>query len=134
MRKRVFGKKLGRNRKSRGNLFRSLAREMILHGSIKTTKAKAVAVRPILEHLMCLVRSNTLAARRAALGALGNDRESLRVLFDKYASLANSRNSGFVRLTPLATRRGDNARMVSLSWVEAEQKNNEDVSDKTKRS
>lgn len=132
MRKKVFGKKLGRNRKSRNILFRSLAREMILRGSIKTTKAKALAVRPFLERLIGLVKSNTLSARRAALSALGNDRESVKALFGKYANLAGSRNSGFVKLIALPTRRGDNAQIVRLSWVE--EVKSENISNKTKRS
>src|SRR3989344_7909703 len=131
MRKKVFGKKLGRNRKSRNILFRSLAKEMISHGSIKTTKAKARAVLPELERLIGFVKDNSLVARREALGKLGNDKKAADALFKKYGALASSRNSGYVRITNLLPRRGDNAGMVRLSWVE---ERNENLSNKNKRS
>jgi len=131
MRSRVFGKKLGRNRRGRSRLFRALAKSMIKHGRIKTTKPKAVAVRRDLDKLIGLVKKNDLAARRRALSILANDKESTKELFEKYTKLAGSRNSGFTKTTLLSNRRGDNTPMVSLSWVELEEKKDENVSSKT---
>ncbi len=118
MHKKVFGKKLGRNRRSRKALFRSLARAMVLHGKIKTTKAKALALRPELDKLMKLVKKGTLSARREALAVLGNDKEATEVLFKKYQVLAVSRSSGFTKIALLPSRRGDNADMVNIFWSE----------------
>jgi len=133
MRKRVFGKKLNRPRRSRVALFRSQARALILHGRIKTTKAKAQALRPELERLMTLVKKGELSSQRAALARLGNDKEAVNLLFSKYTELVRSRNSGFVKIQLLAQRRGDAAEMVEISWVNFEDKD-ENVSNKTKRS
>jgi large subunit ribosomal protein L17 len=101
---------------------------MILHGEIKTTKAKALAVIPSLEKIITLVKKNDLAARRDALARLGNDRKTTDILFDKYASLANSRQSGFTKLTLLPNRRGDDAVMVKISWVELADDKKEETS------
>lgn len=140
MRKKVFGKKLGRNRRSRKILFRSLAKSLIMHGKITTTKAKAQALLPEAERLMGLVKKEGLAARRAALAALGNDKKVADRLFG-YKELADSRDSGFVTMTPLAVRRGDAAEMVAIEWTkkgaasaEAAASQSENISNKAKRS
>ncbi len=133
MRKKVFGKKLGKNRRGRGNLFRAQAKSLVLHGHIKTTRAKAQALRPEVEKLITLVKKGDLVARRAALARLGNDRKITAMLFESYKALANSRNSGFTKMVRLNPRRGDSAEMVSLSWVEMpeeEKKKNENVPNK----
>jgi large subunit ribosomal protein L17 len=106
---------------------------LILHGRIKTTKAKAQALRPELERLMTLVKKGELSSQRAALARLGNDKEAVNLLFSKYTELVRSRNSGFVKIQLLAQRRGDAAEMVEISWVNFEDKD-ENVSNKTKRS
>lgn len=129
MRKKVFGKKLNRNRKSRASLFRSLAKSMILHGNIKTTRAKAKAVQRELDRLMRLVADGSVAKRRLALSSLGNDRKATDILFEKYVVLAKSRKSGFTTLSILPNRRGDDAEMMQVSWVPFEEKN-ENISTK----
>ena len=118
MRKKVFGRKLNRNRRSRSALFKAQMKSMILHGKIKTTKAKALALNPELDRLIGLVKKNDLAAHRAALATLGNDRKATDMLFEKYVALADSRNSGFTSMALLENRKGDDADMVSISWVE----------------
>lgn len=118
MRKKVFGRKLNRNRRSRTALFRSLSKAMIMHGSIKTTRAKAKALEPELDRLMGLVAEGSLASRRQALSMLANDRKVTDMLFEKYASLAQSRKSGFTTSALLPPRRGDSAEMMQISWVE----------------
>jgi large subunit ribosomal protein L17 len=118
MRKRVFGRNLGRSRGARKALFRSLIRALVISGSIETTLAKAKAVRPEVEKIMTLVREGSLAARRRVLGKLGDDKETAKKLFKTYGSIAKKRKSGFVRLTELPPRSGDNARMAKLEWTE----------------
>lgn len=137
MRKKVFGKKLNRNRKSRRILFLSLVKSMVLYGKITTTKARAKAVIPELDSLIGLVKDSSLASRRIALASLGNDRAVADELFARYSAMAHSRNSGYVSVSPAATRRGDNAEMVTLSWVQAPEPaskpNDKDKKDKTKK-
>jgi large subunit ribosomal protein L17 len=119
MRKKVFGRKLSRNRNSRKALFRSLVRALVLEGKIKTTVPKAKAIRPEIDKIMSLVRDGSLAARRRALSKLGNDRVVVATLFEKYANLTKDRSSGFTRIIALPERKGDNAPMAYIEWVEA---------------
>lgn len=118
MRKKVFGRKLNRNRRSRASLFRSLSKAMILHGSVKTTRAKAKAIIKELDRLMGFVADGSVAKRRDALSQLGNDRKATDMLFEKYSEFAKSRKSGFTTLSILPPRRGDSAEMLQISWVE----------------
>ena len=134
MRKKVFGKKLNRNRRSRNLLFRSLVKSMILHGETKTTRAKAQAVVPLLEKLVSMVKKNDLAARRDVLARLGNDKDITDMFFSKYSSLVNSRQSGFTKVTRLPNRRGDDAEMVKVSWVEMPAEEKKEVKKKGKDS
>lgn len=118
MRKKVFGRTLSRNRRSRSILFRSLIKSVVRDGKIRTTKAKALAIQRELDALMSLVNENSVNARRQALALLGNDSKLTDFLFSKYLNFANSRKSGFTRISMIETRRGDNAPIVSLEWVE----------------
>lgn len=122
MRKKVFGRKLNRNRKSRTALFRSLMKAMVVNGSIKTTRAKGLAVQKDLEKLVKYVKDDSLLAKRKALADLANDKSVTNMLFEKYKLLANSRASGFTKIALATNRKGDNAEMVQISWVEVEEK------------
>jgi len=119
--KKVFGRKLSRNRNSRKALYRSLVRALVLSGQIKTTQAKARAVQPEIDKIMTLVKKGDLASQKRILSKLGNDKEVYKTLYEKHALLIKDRNSGFTRLMALPERRGDNAKMVSLSFVEVSQ-------------
>lgn len=121
MRKKVFGRKLSRNRRSRTALFRSLVRAMILEGKVKTTKAKARAVVGDLDRMIGLVADGSVSARRSALAILANDKEATEVLFKKYLALAKDRKSGFTNLVQVPPRRGDAAEMMQISWVKIAQ-------------
>jgi len=119
MRKKVYGRKLGRNRASRNALFRSLIRAMVLEGSISTTTAKAKALSPDLDKIMNIVGTDTVTSRRRINQIMANDRDVVTKLFSSYLSLAKSRKSGFTRIVLLPARKGDNASMAKLEWVEA---------------
>ena len=118
MRKKVFGRKLGRNTNTRKALFRALARDIVLHGSITTTKSKVLAVQPTLEKLMTLTKKGGINGKRRALAMLGNDEKTVDAVFSKkFKALLDSRNSGFTRITTLPPRRGDNTKMAKIEWV-----------------
>ena len=118
MRKRVFGHKLSRNRNSRKALFRSLVRSLAIHGSIKTTKAKAKAVQGLIDRVIKKAQSNNLTTRREVYSMLGNYCATTDKLFKEIAPKLNNRASGFTKTIPLPKRAGDNASMVTLEWVE----------------
>lgn len=118
MAKRVFGRKLGRARKAREALVRSLIRALVMHGAIKTTSAKAKAISGDVDKIMTLVAKGDLAAKRLVLSKLGNDIKLTEMLFKRYASVAKGRKSGFTRIVRLQQRRGDQAEVVRLEFVE----------------
>jgi large subunit ribosomal protein L17 len=118
MRKKVFGRHLSRGRKSREALFRSLTRALIERGAIVTTKAKAKAVAGQADKLISKALKNSISARREILAYLGNDRSSLRALFETVIPSFEKRVSGFTRIIQLPPRRGDNAEMARLEWVD----------------
>ncbi len=122
MRKKVFGRKLSRDRGSRNALRRSLIRALVEHGKITTTLAKAKAVQPDVEKIMTAVRENTVAARRRVLARLGNDVKTTNKLFKEYLTVTDKRNSGYTRIVKLPARKGDLANMSILSFVDQVEK------------
>lgn len=118
MNKQIFGRKLGRNTNTRKALYRSLVRALVLHGSIKTTKAKAKAIQGEVDSLLTKAGSGSLETRRAVLGSLGNDKQTTSKLFGELAAMTKSRKSGFTRIINLPTRKGDRAKVVKLEWVD----------------
>ncbi len=118
MRKKVFGRHLSRGSGARKALFRSQVRSLVFGGGIKTTIAKAKSVQVEIDHLMKLVRINSLASKRRAAEIIGNDRQTLEDLWVKYSVAANQRNSGFTRIINFGPRKGDRAEIVRLELVD----------------
>jgi len=116
MKKKVFGRKLSRDRGSRLALYRSLIKALVLHGQIKITYARAKAIQPEVERLVTFAKKGDLASRRLVNKMLANDRKTLDLLFSKIAKQFSSRVSGFTRIVPLAERRGDRAPIVRFEW------------------
>lgn len=119
MNKRVFGTKLSRERSSRELLFVSLIENLIFHGRIKTTKAKAKAVVGLVDRLVTLAKKDTLASKRQVLKRLKNNKEISTILWTDVAKTFANRPSGFTRTIPLIARKGDLADMVRLEWTDA---------------
>jgi large subunit ribosomal protein L17 len=99
----------------------SLARNLLIHQSIKTTKTKAKAVRPLIEKLISLGKENSLFARRKAYKIL-NDHKLVSLLFNDIAPRFNNRIGGYTRILTLGARRGDNAQIVILELTEIKKK------------
>jgi large subunit ribosomal protein L17 len=111
------GKKLGRDSAHRKALYSNLAGALIEHGRIKTTEAKAKAVRPIAERMITLGRRGDLAARRQAMAFL----RSQQVVHDLFATVGPrfvDRPGGYSRIVKLGPRQGDAAEMVYLELVD----------------
>ena len=96
---------------------RSLARNIVIYQSIKTTLSRAKAVRPLVEELVLLAKKNTLSAKRRAFEILG-DHRLVSKFFKETGPLFVKRNSGFTRIIGLAKRRGDNASLVVFELTE----------------
>lgn len=124
MRHKVAGYKLNRNKGNRIALRRNLIISLFEHNRIKTTQAKANAIRGEAEKLITLARNSSkgsdidkVNARRLAASTLSNP-NSVRKLFDEIAPRFENRNGGYTRLMKLGPRLGDAAEMVILELVE----------------
>ena len=125
MRHRVAGKKLNRSMGHRNALRRNLINQLFRHERIKTTRAKAEAVRGEAEKLITLAKrglahedpARAVHARRLALARL-NNRDSVGKLFNELAPRYEDRPGGYTRLFKLGPRLGDSAEMVVLELVD----------------
>jgi large subunit ribosomal protein L17 len=120
MRHRVFGRKLGRSCNERKALFKSLISSLIIHGEIKTTEAKAKAIRGLVEKLISRAKQKTLAARRLLLAFLQN-KEVVSKLIEEIAPRFENRPGGFTRILRIGRRRGDQAMVVKLKLLESQE-------------
>jgi large subunit ribosomal protein L17 len=111
------GKKLGRDSAHRKALYANLACSLIEHGRIKTTQAKAKAVKPYAEKMITLGRRGDLHARRQALSEL-RSQEVVHKLFADVAPRMADRPGGYSRIVKLGQRQGDAAEMVYLELVD----------------
>ena len=96
---------------------RNLSRELIEHERIKTSQAKAKAVKPEVEKLITLAKGGSLHARRQALSALGQDRFLVHKLFEEIGPRYAERPGGYTRIVKLGPRRSDSTEMVFLEFV-----------------
>ena len=119
MRHHRAGKKLGRDSAHRKALYANLAGSLIEHGRIKTTEAKAKAVKPLAEQMITLGRRGDLAARRQATSVL-RSKDVVHVLFAEVAPRFSDRPGGYTRIVKLGPRQGDAADMVYLELVDFE--------------
>ena len=124
MRHRVAGKTLSRGKDERKALRRNLVKQLFEHERIKTTRAKAVAVRGQAERLITLAKNGNSAgdiemvnARRRASAQL-SDPEAVMRLFDEIAPRFENRQGGYTRIIKLGRRKGDSAEMVILELIE----------------
>jgi large subunit ribosomal protein L17 len=124
MRHQIAGKRLSRSKGHRIALRKNLMKDLFRHERIKTTKAKAAAMRGGAEKLITLAKKGNEAgeakavhARRLAAARL-NDNEIVMKLFDDIAPRYVDRPGGYTRVLKLGRRLGDSAEMVILELVE----------------
>jgi large subunit ribosomal protein L17 len=111
------GRKFGRERDQRGALLKGLVSNLIEHGKIETTVPKAKELVPVIEKLITKAKQADLAGRRAVIASV-TTLDIAHKLFDEIAPQLTKRNSGHVRLTKTRLRRGDNAAMAEVSFVD----------------
>jgi large subunit ribosomal protein L17 len=109
--------KLSRDSAHRRSLMRNLCRDVIQHERIKTSQAKAKAVKPQVEKLITLAKRGDLHARRQALSELGQDKFLVHKLFEEVAPRYAERPGGYTRIVKLGPRRSDSTEMVFLELV-----------------
>jgi large subunit ribosomal protein L17 len=117
MRHRKKTVKLGRTSAHRNALLANQVCSLIEHQRIKTTLAKAKAVRPLAEKMVTLGKRGDLHARRLAAGELGQ-KDAVKKLFAEIAPRAAARQGGYTRIIKLGPRQSDSAPMAYIEWVD----------------
>ena len=124
MRHKIVGYRLSRGKDERTALRRILIKQLFEHERIRTTRAKARAVRGQAERLITLAKrgnqsseAKAVHARRLAAARLG-DPVAVKKLFDEIAPRFESRQGGYTRILSLGPRLGDAAEMVILELIE----------------
>lgn len=116
MRHRCKVPELGLPADQRRALLRSLATQIIRHGQITTTQARAKAVRKEVEKMITLAKDGSLAARRQAMGYI-YDKDLVHDLFAAVNERYGTRQGGYTRIVRTKRRRGDNAEMAIIELV-----------------
>ncbi|MBK1834798.1 50S ribosomal protein L17 [Roseibacillus ishigakijimensis] len=109
--------KLKRNAAQRKALLSNQAASLIKNGRIRTTLAKAKALRPVAEKLVTLGKRGDLHARRQAIAYL-RQKDVVSKLFGEIAEAAADRQGGYCRITKLGPRSSDAAPMAFIEFVD----------------
>ncbi|MCA9345905.1 50S ribosomal protein L17 [Candidatus Saccharibacteria bacterium] len=117
------GRKFNRETDQRTALIKGLANSLVLNGSIETTLPKAKEVGPYVEKLITKAKVGDLHNRRQVIAGL-QTLEAAHKLVDDIAPKLNARTSGYLRIEKTDARKGDNAQMAKISFVD-------DLSNKT---
>ena len=110
--------RLGRKAEHRKALLANQVCSLIEHRRIKTTLAKAKAVRPLAEKMVTLGKDGSIHARRTAFATLRH-KDAVKKLFDEIAPASTDRNGGYTRIIRLGQRHSDSASMALIEWVDA---------------
>jgi large subunit ribosomal protein L17 len=116
MRHQVSGRRFDMATDQRIAMFRSLATQVLKHGAIRTTEARAKEVRPMVEKMITLGKRGTVHARRQAL-AYVYEPDVVDRIFDELATTYATRPGGYTRVTKIGPRLGDGAMMAQLELV-----------------
>ena len=117
MRHRLGLRKLNRTTSHRLAMFRNMANALLRHEAIKTTLPKAKELRKVVEPLITIGKTPSLANRRLAYDRL-RDREIVGKLFAEIGPRYASRPGGYCRILKFGFRSGDNAPMALMALVD----------------
>ena len=116
MRHRKSGRQLNRNSSHRQAMFRNMASSLVRHEVIKTTVAKAKELRRVVEPLITLAKSDSVANRRLVF-ARTRDAEVVGKLFNVLGPRYQERPGGYTRILKCGLRTGDKAPMAYIELV-----------------
>ena len=116
MRHRKKKTTLDREASHRRLLLKNLATSLVLYDKVKTTEAKAKAMRPFVEQLVTRAKTPTLANRRLLVAHLLTE-GAVRKMFEVIGPRYKERNGGYTRITKIGVRRGDSAKMAVIEFV-----------------
>lgn len=110
MRHRVYGKHFGRNKNQRQALFKGLVQSLLSYGTIQTSEAKAKAIKGLVDKIINSVRKDSYKADKE----IG---QRVKEILPKLGS----RTSGYTSMIRIGAREGDQAVLVKMSLIGAEQ-------------
>ena len=116
MRHQVSGRRFDRATGHRRMMYRTLVTDLLKHGHVRTTAAKAREVKPMAEKMLTLGKAGSLHARRQA-SAFITEPAVVRAVFSDLADRYKDRPGGYTRLTKLGPRKGDASEMAMLELV-----------------
>ena len=111
-------RKLGRETRIRRSILAGLTKDVINHGYVVTTDARAKEVIKFVDKMITYGKDGSLVARRKALAFLHNDKDTVNKVFTELAPKYANRNGGYTRLIKLNERRGDDAMQIRLELVD----------------
>ena len=117
MRHRKSGRRLGRNRSHRMDMFRNMATSMVKLVKIKTTVPKAKELRRVVEPLITLPKAAGVANSRLAFDLL-RDQAAVGMLFSELGPRFKDRPGGYLRILKTGPRPGDAAPMAIVQLVD----------------
>ncbi|MBL8528522.1 MAG: 50S ribosomal protein L17 [Burkholderiales bacterium] len=120
MRHRLGLRKLNRTSSHRLAMFRNMTNSLLRHEVIRTTLPKAKELRRVVEPMITLGKTATLANRRLAFNRL-RDRQMVVKLFDELGPRYAKRNGGYLRILKFGFRQGDNAPMALVELMDRPQ-------------
>lgn len=117
MRHKISGKKFNRNVSSRKALLIGLMKGLLDNGKINTTLAKAKFLRPEIEKVVTISKTNSLSNRRLLISKVG-DKNLVSKLLDQVGPVFFDRKGGYTRILKMGSRKGDVSKMAEISFVE----------------
>ncbi|MBP5092210.1 MAG: 50S ribosomal protein L17 [Candidatus Enteromonas sp.] len=121
-RKNVHGKagvrfKAGYTASKNKSMLRNVVTDLVKYGQVQVTSGVVKELKSLGDKMITLAKDGSLAARRQAAAIL-RDEESLKKLFDELGKKYATRNGGYTRALKLGNRRGDDAEVVLVSYVD----------------
>ena len=116
MKKNVFGRKFKRDKNERAAFFKGLLSALVLNEKIRTTEARAKAIKGDADKIITKAKKNKDVAKRVLTGLL--NKEALEKLVNDLAPRISNRNGGYTRIIRIGNRFGDDAMEVMIEWTE----------------
>ena len=117
MRHGISGRKLNRKTSHRISLLKNLSKSLIVHEQIETTLPKAKDLRPFVEKILTIGKTNNLASKKRVYSYLG-DKKIVDKVFNVLGKRYEKRNGGYVRILKSGFRYGDSAPKAIIELVE----------------
>ena len=117
MRHRHSGRKLNRTSSHRQAMFRNMAASLVRHEIIRTTLPKAKELRRVVEPLITMAKSDSVAKRRLAFSRV-RDKDAVAKLFNELGPRYRERPGGYLRILKCGFRPGDAAPMAYVELVD----------------